>query len=212
MSFIRSSNIPVGIIFIVGVLVTSAYFIDVPAISEASNFAQSMAVILTAFATGVGAISMIRLHGNNIMRKREGQWYLSVVFFIALILMFVTAIADIQFLKHPWYLFIVNNFYNPLTSSFYAILGFFIVSASYRAMRARSIESGLLLITGVIVMLRNAPIGNVIWTGFPVIGTWLLNIPNTAGNRAVFIGVGVGTILLGLRVLLGYERSYLGET
>jgi hypothetical protein len=79
-------------------------------------------------------------------------------------------------------------------------------------MRARSIESGLLLITGVIVMLRNAPIGNVIWTGFPVIGTWLLNIPNTAGNRAVFIGVGVGTILLGLRVLLGYERSYLGET
>jgi hypothetical protein len=79
-------------------------------------------------------------------------------------------------------------------------------------MRARSIESALLLITGVIVMLRNAPIGNVIWTGFPVIGSWLLDVPSVAGNRAVFIGVGIGTVLLGLRVLLGYERSYLGET
>ena len=103
-----------------------------------------------------------------------------------------------------------TNVFNPLARSMYAILGFFIVTASYRAMRAHTLEATLLLLSGFAVMLTNAPIGAIIWSGFPVIGKWILNVPSNAVNRGLLIGVGIGSVLYGIRVILGKERSYLG--
>ncbi len=59
-------------------------------------------------------------------------------------------------------------------------------------------------------MLGNVPIGEKIWSQFPTIGNWLMDVPNLAGQRGMLIGAGIGGIASGLRVLLGIEKSYLG--
>ncbi len=60
------------------------------------------------------------------------------------------------------------------------------------------------------MLLSQAPIGAVIHEGFPGLGTWLYNVPNAAGNRAITIGIAVGAISLAIRQLIGVERGYLG--
>jgi hypothetical protein len=150
------------------------------------------------------------LHGRYIQDKSPGNWQYSIIFFLFFVLQSVAGFADLSNLSNPVYVWIDQNVFNPLARSMYAILGFFIITASYRAMRARNLEATLLLVSGITVMLRNAPIGEIIWPGFPIIGTWILDVPSNAVNRGILIGVGIGTILYGVRVVLGYERSYLG--
>jgi hypothetical protein len=97
-----------------------------------------------------------------------------------------------------------------MVSTIYGLIAFYIISAAYRAFSARNAEAGLLIIFGILVMLKNAPVGEAIWTGFPVIGTWIMSIVNTSAYRGIMMGIAIGGISLSLRTLLGQERAFLG--
>jgi hypothetical protein len=101
--------------------------------------------------------------------------------------------------------------YQVLHGAVYGLTGFYITSAIYKSYRTRSYESVILLIAGVIMLLKNAPIGEVVF-GKSIIslGDWLMAVPNTAGNLAILIGFAIGTTLLSLRIILGLERGVTG--
>ena len=40
---------------------------------------------------------------------------------------------------------------------------------------------------------------------------YLMDVFNTAGNRAIMIGIALGTASVSLKILLGVDRSYLGS-
>jgi len=97
----------------------------------------------------------------------------------------------------------------PLQSTMFALLAFFISSASYRAFRARNLLASLLLIAALIVMLRftPGPWGDLI----SKTSTWVMNVPNLAAQRAIIIGIGLGMVATALKVILGIERGYMGK-
>lgn len=112
--------------------------------------------------------------------------------------------------------YMYQNVYAPLSSTMFAMLAFFVASASYRAFRARNKEATMLLLAAFFVMLGRVPLGDLM-TGFLPEGArlsnladWVMNFPNAAGQRAIMIGIALGIVSTSLRVILGIERSHLG--
>lgn len=87
---------------------------------------------------------------------------------------------------------------------------FHLASASYRAFRAKNLQAAVLLVSGVLVMLGNAPVGEVIWNRFPTISNWIMGVVNLAGSRGILISTAIGMVGVSLRILTGIDRSHLG--
>ena len=213
-------EIPMAITFIIGiVLLTSYYFTGtLPGTSwTLANVAKDITgwgVIVSAFAVGLAAVNLVRIHGNKIARKRP-DWVHSVALIFTMVAFMVVGIYN----KHvptnettvALFRNMFDNIYSPLGAAMFAIIAFYVASASYRAFRARSVEASFLLVAAILVMMGSAPIGNLIWDQFPVISKWLLNVVNTSGQRGLAIGLAIGGFSASIRILLGLDRGHLGE-
>ena len=85
----------------------------------------------------------------------------------------------------------------------------FITSAAVRAFKARNLEAAIVLVSGTLMVMGNAPLFT---NSVPVlndISLWIRNIPNMATMRGVMIGAALGAIALAVRTLMGIERGYL---
>jgi predicted MFS family arabinose efflux permease len=98
-----------------------------------------------------------------------------------------------------------------MMTTMFSMLAFFIASAAYRAFRARTVQSTLLLATAVVVMLGRIPVGQAIYDRLPEVATWIMAVPNTAVQRGIIIGAALGGAATALRIVLGLDRTYMGR-
>ncbi len=109
------------------------------------------------------------------------------------------------------YLWLFNYIFAPCNATMFALLAFFITSAAFRAFRLRNVESGLLLGAAMLVMMGTIPLGaELSQTWLYRLQEWILSVPTVAGRRAIMMGAALGAVAIGLRVILGLERSHLG--
>jgi cation transport ATPase len=162
---------------------------------------------MAAFALGLGVITTFRVHLSHIEKRTKGQWIFSIWTIGLFVLLALTGVINPKIIVYDWTFTYV---YTALSTTLYATTGFYIFSAAYRAFRARNLEAAILIISGVLILLRNAPIGEVIWSGFPVLGEWVLMKGQVGGMRTLTFVAAVGLIGFGIRTLLGMERGYFG--
>ncbi|HHY76030.1 MAG TPA: hypothetical protein GX500_04490 [Firmicutes bacterium] len=203
-------ELPIAITFVLGVLIILAFFFDSPTLTNASQSLQNWAVIIAAFALGIASVNLIQVHAKKIARGQDRlDWLYSGALLLGLFGM--TVIGLFKGPADQMYQFWFNALFTPGQATVYAMTGFYIASAAFRAFRIRNLEAGILLVSAALVMLGNVSVGEALWSKFPVIGSWLVNVPNLAAQRGMMIGAGIGGIAGGLRVLLGIEKSYLGS-
>lgn len=162
-------------------------------------------ILSTAFVCCVGLVNLTSVHTRNIRRKGR-DWDLSII------LMIITygylALGVFTGPTAPLYAGIFGATAEPLGATFYSVLAFYIVSAAYRAFRAKTRDAAILLVAGIIVLLGNAPIGEVIYPGFGTASGWIMDIANTAAMRAVIFGATIGSFITAIRVFFGIDRPY----
>ncbi|MEA3432391.1 MAG: hypothetical protein U9R01_06960 [candidate division WOR-3 bacterium] len=199
---------PLIITFIVGIVMIAQYFIPRQPFAGLFGTFNRWFLIIAVFALLLGLMNLVRLHANKLRRRNKG-WGYSVVLLGGLVATIFTGAKWGIGTGTPFnYIFV--NVQQPMGATMFALLAFFIASASFRAFRARNIDATLLLVAAIIVMLGRVPIGNILWNKLPLIADWIMTYPNTAGQRAIMIGIALGTVSYSLRVILGIERTYLG--
>lgn len=205
-------NIPLTICLVMGIAMMVQFFLPHPASRGFLETVNSWVRLVSGFALVLGAGSLIIHHMTKIQR-RVGGWVYSIVTLVAL-----AATAAIGWAAGPTMMdnksALINVIYDhiqvPLGASMFAVLAFYIASASYRAFRARNREATILLVAAFLVMLGSVPLGAVIWDGFPKWSRYLLEVPNMAAKRGITFGVALGTIATSLKIILGIERGWLG--
>lgn len=208
-------QIPLILCFVCGFVMIVQFFVPNRPSQEIYSRALDWGLVVSTFALVLGIGSLIHVHLTRVQRRAE-NWQYSIFVFAGLIVM--TLVGLIYGTSGRPFLWLFNNIQVPLDATMFSLLAFFIASAAYRAFRARTLEATLLLVAAIIVMFGNAPIGNLMWNKIvsfiPALPTkakdWILENPNLASRRAIFLGIGLGGISQALRIILGIERSHLG--
>ncbi len=203
-------QLPLLLVFVSGLFMVIQYFIPAEISDRAYEFMLDWTVIIGIFALALGIWSLIRVSIEKIRRKTHDHYYT----YISLIGLFLMIILGMN----PWSQGLDDYTFNhlfrfvmiPIQSTMFSLLAFFIASAAYRAFRARSVLSAILLLAALVMMFRVIPMGPVsVWVNETA--NWLLLVPNLAAKRAIIIGVGLGMVATALKVVLGIERAYLGK-
>ncbi len=112
------------------------------------------------------------------------------------------------------YDFIFKFFVQSLGTSVFALISFYMVGAAFRSFRIKSVEALLLIISAVIVLLGQIPIGNMLLPHslIPRAGQKLLLVVNAAAYRGVLLGMTIGALSMSLRLWFGLERGMFHGT
>ncbi len=194
-------SVATAIAISVGLFVLLDFFVQNAFIGTLKFVFVRWAIIVAAFAMVLGFFNVLIVHLNKILRFKQG-WFYSI--FLVLTMMIVLLLGLIEGPQGSLTSRIFQYVLFPLQATIFSLLAFFVASAAYRAFRLRSWESALLVITGVIVLLGQVPL----WGALTSFKEWILGVPSMAGARGILLGVALGTVATGLRVLLGIDRPY----
>ncbi|MCX6827940.1 MAG: hypothetical protein NT002_01460 [candidate division Zixibacteria bacterium] len=209
-------QIPLIFVFAFGMVMIIQSFVPNDLSLSVNEFLLKWIYIIGIFALALGIWSLVRVSMDKIRHKRLG-WQYSIVLLLALFSMLLFGFdygrhfTTTEGLRNYMFVHFFDNILIPVQATMFALLAFFIASASYRAFRARSVLATLLLIAALIVMLRFNPYLGPVGAYMEKTASWLLNVPNLAAKRAIIIGVGLGAVATAMKVMLGIERAYLGK-
>lgn len=198
--------------------------------------------IIAGTLIGLGIYSLLRIHLRRLL-KAQKDWGYSAVLVGSLVLMTIFGYADwiqrqtpeggrLPYIAGPgwgWAQYgrdlLFDGLLQNMDAAMFSVIAFYILSAAYRAFRARSVEATILLITALIVLLSLMGLVEYYWNGVVVhtlsggdpqsvmnnfklsaVAKWLKDNVQTPSIRGIDFGVGVGLLAMALRLWLGLEN------
>jgi hypothetical protein len=202
-------TLPTAIAIAIGLFVLISVFTSVSMLDGIGKYFVDMAIIVAAFALFLGLLNVLRVHARKIRDRQPGRMY-SFVLILSMLIVLVVGLPPLPNQPsgpaHPTLQWIFDNIQAPIQASFSALIVFFMVTAAYRLFRLRNLESVLMLAVAVVVLIGQVSVGLL-----PVLSElkdWILTVPAMAGVRGILLGVALGAVLTGIRLLLGVERPY----
>jgi hypothetical protein len=200
-------QIPILIVAVIGTLTLFGWFVNEPHIkSFVDDDATQWFDILASFAIFLGGFNLLKMQLQKVFRKQQG-WQYSIFaivgFFFAIIAGFIyKGNPDVAWGTHvtadgTLFKWIFTYMFAPLQATMFALLAFFVASASYRAFRIRNFEATLLLVAGIIIMIGRVPLGSNISSWFilyllVLIGGITVNsVFKNKQYTAIFVSVGI---------------------
>ncbi len=193
----------------VGLIILLGYFFPIDLLQQVRYFLLDWGVILFAVATLVGIVNLVTVHWRKMTAPRNRDYYspiLILAFLLTLAAGLVLTPSNAQFAH------VVTSIQAPAEISLLALLA---ISLAYAGLRLLSRRRGVMSIVfvasvilflflgaGILPALQNSPAASG-FVGF-------LNRLPLAGARGILLGVALGSVTTGIRILLGADRPYSG--
>lgn len=194
-----------------GLIVLLGYFIAVPLLTTLRDVFIHWVLIMAATALLVGLGNLITVHWRKVTTRSSGGFY-SLIMLISLAVTLV--VVGFFGPTGTWSMWLFNYVQVPLEASLMALLSVVLALAAIRLLRRRiNLFSLIFLGTVLIVLLGTAPLLGVQIPGLhgpDGLRSLIAQIPATAGARGILLGVALGTIATGLRILIAADRPYEG--
>lgn len=198
-----------AVAIIVGLLILAGYFFPFSPLLSLKNTLVQWAMILAGFALLVGVVNLIKVHWLKIRKRSPGSVY-SLILIISLAVTIV--VAGYFGPAASSSLWIFKNIQLPVEMSLLALMSILLIYVVTRLLRRRPDSVSILFIATVfLVLLGTAPlffIGEV--RVLSVIRNFIVQVPAVAGARGILLGVALGAIATGIRILTGADRPYGG--
>jgi hypothetical protein len=188
-----------------------------PDISGLSDGIIQVATVVGAVAVIIGVLNLIMVHLGKLSKPRVSSIYsvITVLTFAAVLILHFLELRGIVQVTVPAQansgepvvtLTLMDVLQVVIESALSGLLFFFLVYAAYRMMRRRvTIWGALFVVTLVLVLIGYVmPPGSILSS----VREWILRVPVSAGTRGLLIGIAIGTITVGVRVLIGQDRFF----
>lgn len=191
----------------VGGLVLLGYL--VPLIFDgARKLLVQWAVILAGFALLVGVFNLISVHWNKIKTDPKGGVYSGALLISLIITVILVGINP----TGTWSMWLFNYIQIPIETSLMAVLAVVLVFAGARLLYHRlNWFSVIFISTTLLVLLGTVPVyffGDISLVN--TLHSFITQVLALAGARGLLLGVALGAIATGIRVLMGVDRPYGG--
>ncbi|MGQ9586019.1 MAG: hypothetical protein ACUVXG_11540 [Anaerolineae bacterium] len=199
--------LPTVVAIAAGVLVLLDLFFENSYLDLVGWAFTQWAALLAAIALLVGAYNVLATHFRKISRAQE-EWPYSLVLILSLWLVLVVGVLDPSGPRGGAISWVFRYVQFPLQATFFALLAFYVATAAYRAFQVHRPEALLLVLAGVIVLVGQSPVGAWLGEVLPKAANWIVAVPGVAGVRGILIGVALGSVATGLRLLMGTDKPY----
>ncbi len=188
-----------------GLIVLAGYF--VPALADIQRVILGWAIILVGAAALVGVFNLVSVHANKITKREKGSFY-SALLLISLFATFVFGLVLGP--DDPNMRLLVKTVIVPVESSLMALLAVTLLYASIRLLRRRTNFMSILFILSAVLMMAGSatlPFGEIgALNSF--LRPWVQQVLALGGARGLLIGISLGILTTGVRVLFGADRPY----
>ena len=191
-----------------GSIVLIGYFVDWPFLHQVRSTILHWAALVSAAALIVGIINLARVHWLKSVHRETG-WGYSIILISALVVTMVVGLITGPTSSPIMWAF--TSIVIPVEASLVASVSIALIYAASRlpARRRNAASIGFFIIVLVSIAGRVSFGGDSI-QALVVIRTWINQVWSVGGLRGLLIGVAIGTLATGVRVLIGRQRPYEG--
>ena len=188
----------------------------VPAIGGASGVLTTdwfalifirIAVVTVALTIFIGVLNLLAVNSRRFITGSPSARLNSAV----VLVMFIATIT--MYLIRPTidgqdgFEFLLENVQVPIESALAGLVFFALVYGAARILHEKVTPAGLLFVLTVEIVLVGAlPLPGI--EPLSRLTDWFINVPVNAGARGILLGIALATLVTGLRVLIGQDRTY----
>lgn len=209
-----------------GLIVLIGYFVDLQGMMEFRLLLFQWAVIVGGVAVLVGIWNLFSVHLQKIRAKKPGSVYSLVLLFFLLLTLFLlifplllqSLVSDDLTQANTVSAanaIILDGIIIPVEVSLMAVLAVTLIVAAIRMLRTRADLPAIVFLATAFVALLGIGLRSFLGQ-IPVLSDLaqsqvVTNALALGGARGILIGVALGTLTTGLRILLGVDRPYGGK-
>lgn len=190
----------------VGIVVLLGYFLQIDLLVNVRIIFLEWATILVGVALLIGVVNLFIVHWRKATSDGPNRINsITLLGGLTLTLLVVGWFGPTD----PVSLWIFNYIQIPIEASLMALLSVVLIYAGIRLLRRKpNLLTIVFIATAVVILLMSGPLFGIDIPGMAALRIWIGKVPAVAGARGILLGISLGIVAAGLRILMGADRPY----